>query len=328
MKGTTMTNKRLAVMLAAVLALLIGGGAVFTLAQGKTAPTPTTTAAPAAAEPELPYPEGGGTLILRVNPEFAIHYDAQGKVVGVDELNDDARAMALDLASYEGQECRAAVSALIAKIKDAGYIVEEVENEGGNTINLEVEDGSALPASDFLRNIVHDSQSYVVSQNLRAPMEVTGTSNYGWTDYGDTDYGPDNDGVTDYYDSDYGALNDGVTDYTSDYGESVAATTTVPSTGGGSGGAGSGGGTGGASSGGASSTSSSGGGSTAAATPAPAPVQTTPAPAPAPTPAPAPAPAPSGGGGNSGYSGYDDGGNSGYSNYDDGGNSGYSSYDD
>ena len=309
MKGTTMTNKRLAVMLAAVLALLIGGG---------------TTAAPAAAEPELPYPEGGGTLILRVNPEFAIHYDAQGKVVGVDELNDDARAMALDLASYEGQECRAAVSALIAKIKDAGYIVEEVENEGGNTINLEVEDGSALPASDFLRNIVHDSQSYVVSQNLRAPMEVTGTSNYGWIDYGDTDYGPDNDGVTDYYDSDYGALNDGVTDYTSDYGESVAATTTVPSNGGGSGGAGSGG----ASSGGASSTSSSGGGSTAAATPVPAPVQTTPAPAPAPTPAPAPAPAPSGGGGNSGYSGYDDGGNSGYSNYDDGGNSGYSGYDD
>ena len=128
-----MTNKRLAVMLAAVLALLIGGGAVFTLAQGKTAPTPTTTAAPAAAEPELPYPEGGGTLILRVNPEFAIHYDAQGKVVGVDELNDDARAMALDLASYEGQECRAAVSALIAKIKDAGYIVEEVENETENS---------------------------------------------------------------------------------------------------------------------------------------------------------------------------------------------------
>ena len=168
-----MTNKRLAVMLAAVLALLIGGGAVFTLAQGKTAPTPTTTAAPAAAEPELPYPEGGGTLILRVNPEFAIHYDAQGMVVGVDALNDDAQAMGLDLASLEGQECRAAVSALVARINEAGFLVEEVEADG-NAIELEVEDGSSLPSNDFLRNIVSDTQTYVVGQSRTAPMQVTG----------------------------------------------------------------------------------------------------------------------------------------------------------
>ncbi len=44
-------------------------------------------------------------------------------------------------------------------------------------------------------------------------MQVTGSSNYGWTNYSDSDYGPENDGVTDYYDSDYGPLNDGVTDY-------------------------------------------------------------------------------------------------------------------
>ena len=167
----------------------------------------------AATEPEeLPYPEGGGTLILRVNPEFAIHYDADGVVVGVEALNADAENMGLDLSSLEGQECRTAVSTLIARINEAGYFVEEVEGEG-NTIDLEVEDGSSLPANDFLKNIVSDSQTYVIGQNKTASMQVTGSSNYGWTNYSDSDYGPENDGVTDYYDSDYGPLNDGVTDY-------------------------------------------------------------------------------------------------------------------
>ena len=45
-----------------------------------------------------------------------------------------------------------------------------------------------------------------------------GSNNDGVTDYGDTDYGPNNDGVTDYGDTDYGPNNDGVTDYgTTDY---------------------------------------------------------------------------------------------------------------
>ena len=282
-----MTNKNLTVLLATLLALIVGGGAGFALAQGTgliAAPAASADAT-AVTEKQLPYPEGGGTLILRVNPEFAIHYDAQGKVVGVEELNDDAHAMALDLASYEGQECRAAVQALVTKIREAGYFVEEIEGAGTNAIGLEVEQGSSLPSSDFLRNIVHDSQSYVVSQNLTAPMTVTGASNYGWTDYGDTDYGPDNDGVTDYYDSDYGALNDGVTDYVEPAASAPA--TSAPA-------------------------------ASAPASSAPATTGTTSGGATY-TPAPTPAPAPSGG--NSGYSGYDSNSGydstSGYSGYDD-----------
>ena len=46
-----------------------------------------------------------------------------------------------------------------------------------------------------------------------------GPNNDGVTDYNDTDYGPNNDGVTDYNDTDYGPNNDGVTDYNdTDYG--------------------------------------------------------------------------------------------------------------
>lgn len=297
-----MTNRQLTIVLATLLAVIVGGGAVFAIWSGtRTSASEPTVAVASTTERELPYPEGGGTLILRVNPEFAIHYDADGMVVGAEARNDDAKAMGVDLASLEGQECRVAVSTLIARINEAGYLVEEVEGEG-STIDLEVGEGSSLPADDFLKNIVSDSQAYVIGQSKTATMQVTGSSNYGWTDYGDSDYGPDNDGVTDYYDSDYGPLNDGVTDYQE---PAPAAPSGAPSSGGG---ASSSGGTssGSSSSGTVSTPPASSGGSSSGGT--------------AVTP-----PASSGGGSNYGNSNY--GGDSGYSdsssNY--GGNSGYDS---
>ena len=46
------------------------------------------------------------------------------------------------------------------------------------------------------------------------------TTGSGSSNYNDTDYGPNNDGVTDYNDTDYGPNNDGVTDYNdSNYGD-------------------------------------------------------------------------------------------------------------
>ena len=292
-----MTNRQLTIVLATLLAVIVGGGAVFAIWNGAQAPASEPAVAVASTtENELPYPEGGGTLILRVNPEFAIHYDADGMVVGAEARNDDAKAMGVDLASLEGQECRTAVSTLIARINEAGYLVEEVEGEG-NTIGLEVEGGSSLPANDFLKNIVSDSQAYVIGQSKTATMQVTGSSNYGWTDYSDSDYGPDNDGVTDYYDSDYGPLNDGVTDYQQP--APAAPSGTSSSAGGASSSSGS-------SSGTVSTPPASSGGSSSGGT--------------AVTP-----PASSGGGSNYGNSNY--GGDSGYSdsssNY--GGNSGYDS---
>ena len=296
-----MTNRQLTIVLATLLAVIVGGGAVFAIWSGaRTSASEPAVAVASTTERELPYPEGGGTLILRVNPEFAIHYDADGMVVGAEARNADAEAMGVDLASLEGQECRVAVSTLIARINEAGYLVEEVEGEG-STIDLEVGEGSSLPADDFLKNIVSDSQAYVIGQSKTATMQVTGSSNYGWTDYGDSDYGPDNDGVTDYYDSDYGPLNDGVTDYQQP--ASAAPSGTSSSAGGSSS---SGGTSSGSSSGTVSTPPASSGGSSSGGT--------------AVTP-----PASSGGGSNYGNSNY--GGDSGYSdsssNY--GGNSGYDS---
>ena len=296
-----MTKRHSSLVLATLLALIVFAGVLAGCTQ---------QAQQSGTNVEATEVEGAGTLILKVNPGFKIVYDEEGNVVEVAPSNDDAKGLELDLSSYEGKPCREVVAALVAGIKDAGFLVDAETGEG-RTIQLEVEDGSSLPSNDFLRNIVYDTESYVVGQSIKAPMEVKGSSNYGWTDYTDTDYGPDNDGVTDYYDTDYGPLNDGATDYSAP----AASGSGGGSTGGGGGydntgydntgydntgySSGSGGGSASASTakpaGGGG--SSSGGGS-------------------------APAPAPSGGG-NSGYDNSNYGGNSGYDNSGYGDDSGY-----
>ena len=41
----------------------------------------------------------------------------------------------------------------------------------------------------------------VNSHHWHSPVDVEGESSYGMTEYHDTDYGPDNDGVTNYDDN-------------------------------------------------------------------------------------------------------------------------------
>ena len=277
-----MTRKKLTALLGAGLALSM---AVCLLAGcSKPAQSTATAAAPAALKQ-------GGVIYLKVNPEIAVRYDDKGMVTSLEGRNPDGKEILDGYTGFEGKECKAVIGELVARINEAGYFVEEVEGEN-RQITLEVARGSSLPADDFLSDIVEQVQTYTAAQQLTSPVEVDGESNYGWTDYADTDYGPDNDGVTDYAesgrsggaatpatpapgatgynDTDYGPNNDGVTDYNDD-GDSG---------------------------------------------------YTAPAPAPAPTAAPAPAP-------DNGDSGYDapDNGDSGYDTPDDG-DSGYDTPDD
>ena len=155
---------------------------------------------PQAEQEALAIPEEGGVLVLKVNPEFAIFYDKTGKVSAVEARNAEAKALLVDDAEYVGKDARAVVTLLVAKTKDAGFIVEEVEGEG-NKIVIEVEDGSRVPSENFLSGIVYDTETYLRGQGTVAAIAVEGESAYGWTDYGDSDYGPDNDGITDYDDA-------------------------------------------------------------------------------------------------------------------------------
>ena len=160
----------------------------------------------------------GGTLVLKVNPEIAVEYDDAGIVTQVSARNNDAIAIIESCEGLIGLQARQAVVELVSAIGQAGYFVEEAEGSP-RQITLEIEAGSELPHGEFLDEVVSDIRECVNTNTWQTALNVENESDYGLTDYTDTDYGPDNDGVTDYADTDYGPNNDGVTDYAdTDYG--------------------------------------------------------------------------------------------------------------
>ena len=209
-----MTKKRLMVTLATVLSLSLFGGLIGCGSRQPAEPAATQSGTAVETQAE----EQGGVISLKVNPEIAVFYDENGAVTKIESRNDDGKKVITDYTGFEGKECRVVIGELIALINEAGYFVEETEGEA-HQITLEIEEGSILPTENFLNSIVAEIQKYTSTEKINTPVAVNGESTYGWTNYGDTDYGPDNDGVTDYSDTDYGPDNDGVTDYgNSDYG--------------------------------------------------------------------------------------------------------------
>ena len=161
----------------------------------------------------------GGILCLKVNPEIAVSYDAEGKVTAVTARNADAQKILENYKSFEGKEAKAVVVELVDLIGNAGYFVEELEGER-RQITLEIEPGSSLPSGTFLNDVIADVKEVVSSNNWSVPLDVQGESEFGITNYVDTDYGVGNDGVTDYGKTDYNDPTDyGKTDYdATDYG--------------------------------------------------------------------------------------------------------------
>lgn len=88
-----------------------------------------------------------GALLLKVNPEISIHYNAEGKVTQLSGENDDGDEILTWYKDFEGKETRVVVTELVEKIKEAGYFVVEVDG-GKNVITIELEDGSRLPDDD------------------------------------------------------------------------------------------------------------------------------------------------------------------------------------
>lgn len=181
--------------------------------------TQSASSAPAESASASTDIAAGGVLVLKVNPEIAVEYDDAGNVKGVTARNEDAKAIIEQAGDLIGQPAREAVKQLVTLIGDAGYFVEEVEGER-RQITIEIEAGSKLPNDAFLDEVVADVKETVNSHQWQAPFDVVNESDYGITEYVDTDYGPDNDGYTDYGDddddTDYGPNNDGVTDYGDD----------------------------------------------------------------------------------------------------------------
>ena len=172
----------------------------------------------------------GGVLILRVNPEIEIEYDENGTVTGVTARNDDALAIINSCTGLIGQPAREVVTDLVTAIGEAGYFVEEMEGER-RRITLEIEPGSSLPNAAFLDEVIEDIREAVSRHDWSTPLVVEGESDFGISDYIDTGYGADNDGVTDYEgesaydpttdydDTDYGNGQSDYGDGNSNYGD-------------------------------------------------------------------------------------------------------------
>ena len=171
-----------------------------------------------------------GVLTLRVNPEIAIHYNQSGKVVALEGDNQDGREIVETYPDYIGKDCEVVVQELVEEIHAAGYFVEEVEGHPRRVV-LELDDDSQEPREGFLEDMSRSAQDALEGLSLGSavvveddgaavsPSPKASEAPVGASDYNDTDYGPNNDGVTDYNDTDYGPNNDGVTDYDdTDYG--------------------------------------------------------------------------------------------------------------
>ena len=171
-----------------------------------------------------------GVLTLRVNPEIAIHYNTDGKVVALEGDNQDGREIVEAYPDYIGKDCEVVVQEMVEEIHAAGYFVEEVEGQPRRVV-LELDDDSQEPREDFLEDMSRSAQDALEGLSLGSavvveddgaavsPSPKASEAPVGASDYNDTDYGPNNDGVTDYDDTDYGPNNDGVTDYNdTDYG--------------------------------------------------------------------------------------------------------------
>ena len=161
----------------------------------------------------------GGTLLISVNPEIAVEYDDKGIVTAVSARNNDAFSIINKCEGLIGTPTREAVSKLVTAIGESGYFVEEATGTARQIV-IEIEAGSSIPYEGFMDEVVDDVRACVSTHNWSAPLDVHNESDYGLTDYVDTDYGPSNDGVTDYAYTNYG--DDGVTDYgNTDYGVSI-----------------------------------------------------------------------------------------------------------
>ena len=185
------------------------------------------------------------SIYLTINPEVRMDLNRQGTVVGLTGTNDDGKAL---LEGYDGKGKdkvtvadelidRAVEMGFLSKGGQVSFSIDSPDEalfqeygtelrtkvtehlDGRITVTIEIvnhKDGQS-PESSSSPNASQPStsppESTLPSSSGPSRPEVAPPASSSASDYDDTDYGPNNDGVTDYSDTDYGPNNDGVTDY-------------------------------------------------------------------------------------------------------------------
>ena len=197
------------------------------------------------------------SIYLTINPEVQMDLNRQGTVVGLMGTNEDGETL-LEGYDGKGKDKVTVADELIDRAIEMGFLSEggrvsfsidspdealfreygtELRTkvtehlDGRITITIEImnhQDGQGQEGPENSSSSTPSQPSSSQPESTTSSSEpsrpaVTPPTSSNATDYDDTDYGPDNDGVTDYTppstsmppaDTDYGPGSDGVTDYT------------------------------------------------------------------------------------------------------------------
>lgn len=193
------------------------------------------------------------SIYLTINPEVQMELNRQGTVVGLTGTNEDGKTL---LEGYDGKGKNKVTVAdeLIDRAIEMGFLSEggrvsfsidspdeALFRKYGTELRTKVTeylDGRITVTIEIINHKAGQGQENPESSSSSTPSQPEQTSpstpepshpetvppaSSGATDYDDTDYGPDNDGVTDYTppdstpvytDTDYSSGSNGATDYT------------------------------------------------------------------------------------------------------------------
>ena len=182
-----------------------------------------------------------GTLRIQINPDVEMTVSRTDRVLDLEGLNADGEEL-IEGYSYRGKDRETAANELVERAIGMGYLSDgdtisitvsssdadwqareeeqiraQLEERYGETIVIRL--GSdpdpvvTPPQSDSPEIVIPVTPPTTTGNDTDYDDTDYGPNADGVTDYDDTDYGPNADGVTDYEDTDYGSYTDGITDY-------------------------------------------------------------------------------------------------------------------
>ena len=110
----------------------------------------------------------GGNLHLSEEMEFAIVIDQQGNVETVTACRDDGNKVLAEYTGFQGKDCETVTQELVEAIREAGFYVEEVEQEPFG-ITIELERGIRLPGEKKINEAARKAQERIQENGQTIP---------------------------------------------------------------------------------------------------------------------------------------------------------------
>ncbi|MBR3988433.1 MAG: PepSY domain-containing protein [Clostridia bacterium] len=108
----------------------------------------------------------GGFIYLNVNPEIRIGFNADGNVTTLTAENKEAEELIKNYTDYQGKSCEEVVDTLIALIKDAGYLIDDIDGEN-KVVVIQLDAKSKEPAKDFVTNLKDHAKNTVKDMDVK-----------------------------------------------------------------------------------------------------------------------------------------------------------------